>query len=265
MKFHNPPIIEIVLGVQFAPLSPWCGGHAGWFWKQFLGKEWKHTADAPLIGDLFEKFDTEQTWGPAGVSLFMAQSSPSRLQITNEDGDRMIQIQSTRFHYNWKKASGRYPSYETILKEFLANLNLFKKFINEAAVGEFAPNQWELTYVDHIPQGELWKTCDDWAGIFPGLFANPVKFPGAVAERTAIDCSYVMEGNRGRLHVQAHRGKASDKAEVELLSLQTTARGPIRADKKWTLEEGLELGHEAVTNMFLATSSANARRHWGAK
>ena len=50
--FANPPIIELVLGVQFSPLTKLTAGHFGLFWKE-LGEDWTGPADGPLIEDRF--------------------------------------------------------------------------------------------------------------------------------------------------------------------------------------------------------------------
>ena len=51
LEFECPPIVELVLGVQFAPLSRLTSGHLGWFWKQFLDDEWVNASDAVLRAD----------------------------------------------------------------------------------------------------------------------------------------------------------------------------------------------------------------------
>src|SRR5437870_1771805 len=117
--FDHPPIVELVLGVQFAPLVGLTNGHMGRFWCQALGPEWKRAIDAPPIADQFEAFDGPSQWLVPNFQFLMRIPTPvSRLQISTEPGDQMIQIQPTRFHYNWQKKESEYPSYRHVRAKF---------------------------------------------------------------------------------------------------------------------------------------------------
>src|SRR4051794_36994835 len=103
-ELERPPIVELVLGVQFAPLAQFTSGHLGWFWKKYLDEDWDRATDAAPIVDQFETFDEQRRWRVPGVELRLEPASaPPRLQIGNRGRDRLIQVQPTRFHYNWQK------------------------------------------------------------------------------------------------------------------------------------------------------------------
>jgi len=89
----------------------------------------------------------------AVLNLAMGVQPGTRLQITNRAGDRMVQIQPNRFHYNWKRVGGHYPSYSQVRQEFDQHLALFARFVEEEGLGPVVPSQWELTYVDYVPPG----------------------------------------------------------------------------------------------------------------
>lgn len=113
-KYQRPPIIELVLGVQFDVLPGFTSGHAGWFWKEIVGSEWK-SSDAMPIADLTETFGSPI---PNKMTMQFQQAVAPRLMIENASGDRLIQVQSSRFHYNWRKRDGEYPHYESVFAEF---------------------------------------------------------------------------------------------------------------------------------------------------
>jgi hypothetical protein len=54
--FTTPPVVELVIGVQFSPLTKLTSGHFGLLWKE-LGSEWVLPSDGPLLDDQFELFD----------------------------------------------------------------------------------------------------------------------------------------------------------------------------------------------------------------
>src|SRR5205823_740195 len=110
----------------FAPLPGLTGAHVGWFWKLFLGKEWVKVDELAAVPNQFERFDDEGSWVTPGIQFGISQVPPIRYRITNEDGTRTVQLQHTRFIYNWQKHKGSaYPSYETTRREFDS---LFSKF-----------------------------------------------------------------------------------------------------------------------------------------
>ncbi len=43
------PVIETVLGAQFAPLKGLTSAHVGWFWKQCLDNKWEKVAEAVAL------------------------------------------------------------------------------------------------------------------------------------------------------------------------------------------------------------------------
>src|SRR5206468_5480545 len=89
--FQKPPVIETVLGVQFAPLKGLTSAHIGWFWKSHLGSEWETIAEVVPLPDEFERFEPIPP-GPLRFKL-EAVRLPARLQISHGNDGRMIQIQ----------------------------------------------------------------------------------------------------------------------------------------------------------------------------
>jgi uncharacterized protein (TIGR04255 family) len=261
-KFTNPPVVETVLGVQFAKLPGWTSGHGGWYWKRYLSDEWESAADAPPVQDQFELFGEERQWANPGLMLQLVDAI--RLQISNKGGDRMIQLQPSCFLYNWQKQNTVYPSYQTMLTEFKTLFAAFLQFAAEAKLGEVVPNQWELTYVDHFPRGGLWETPADWHRIVPGLLTDKAALGGLPSESINAEWHYLIEPARGRVHVSLKSGRTTAAQEdSEVLLMQTTARGPIRQEPGWGLDEGLELGHNAVIAAFMEATSAEAHQAWG--
>jgi uncharacterized protein (TIGR04255 family) len=264
-ELERPPIVELVLGVQFAPLMNFTSGHLGWFWKQYLSKEWDRVADTPPLGDQFETFDEQRRWRFPGVELRLEPGlAPPRLQISNQARDRLVQVQPTRFHYNWQKKDTTYPSYRQIRTEFEHHLDLFRKFVAEAGLGKLLLNQWELTYVDCVPQGELWQAVTDWHDVVPGLVARPASVEGLKPENSGVEWSFEIGPKRGRLHVTVNQVRWGEKKELVLL-IQTTARGPIGKNADRDLHEGLDWGHDAAVRAFLAYTSPRAKKYWGLK
>ena len=266
LEFERPPIVELVLGVQFAPLSRLSSGHLGWFWKQFLDDQWVNASDAVLLADQFETFEEQGRWRmPSKMQVTLdANAGPPRLQLENAAGDRMLQVQQTRFHYNWKRRDQSYPSFHGVRTEFDKQFSRFRDFLAASAQGELCPNQWELTYVDSIPRGELWQTVADWQRVLPGLLSGPPPIEELCAESASGEWTFEITPRRGRLHVAVRQARIPDTNETVLL-VQTTARGPIGRDATEDLAAGLALGHSVAVRTFFRITSAEAHAHWGLK
>jgi uncharacterized protein (TIGR04255 family) len=260
---QHPPIIELVLGVQFAPLTSFTNGHFGWFWKRYLEDEWVRGTDAIAIADQFETFDERRRWGMPDLRLLMSVSPPPvRFQLSNASGDRMIQVQPTRFHYNWQKKGQAYPSYRQVRAGFDDYFTRFRHFVAEAGLGKVVPNQWEVTYVDQIPRGPLWQSPRDWHDVLPGLFAPQSAVEGIHLETFGGEWHYEIAPQRGRLHLSIQYGKLDEEGE-QVLRIQTTTRGPIGKEADSDLKAGLDLGHEMSLRAFFDLTSPAAQKCWG--
>lgn len=259
-EYDNPPVSETVLGVQFVPLRGYTSAHAGCFWQEYLDDDWKTAAEVVRLDDQFEKFGDEREWASAGISVRGYESG--RVHIIRSDEEQLIQIQNSRFLYNWRKKNGNYPSYKTLLPEFTKRLEDFRAFVKRKELGEFVANQWEVTYVNHFERGELWNSPIDLPSLLPGLYLPGQDLPDLQFEQFNIGrWNLIIENNIGRLHVTTRHGKKlTDDQEIFILEL--TARGPIDAERNIDLWQGLDAGHEAIVRCFTAMTSDDAHKRW---
>jgi uncharacterized protein (TIGR04255 family) len=265
--YANPPVVETILGVQFDRLPGFRNGHLGAFWKTLDAAEWPAILDASPLLPQFETFAESARWAMGGLQLTMTQELPGRLQIKNKAGDRMIQIQNGRLHFNWLGEAGRaYPRYEKVRDGFVWALQQFLAFVVEEKLGELRPNQWELTYLNHIPKGTVWNSPADWA-FFRPLGAVPTVEDLVDGESFDGQWHFVIPKQRGRLHVQWQHARKPEPKEEELIVLTLTARGPLDPSKAdiQPIAEGLDLGHETIVRSFQELMTDNANKYWGQK
>lgn len=267
--FRKPPVVEVVLGVQFNRPPAISNAQLGAFWKHLSGK-WPNVSDANPIEQAFERFGAEHVWSSIGGSIKLSQEQVRRLQISNADRTRMIQVQSNRFHLNWRGyEGGAYPRYGAIRPEFDALWKEFRDFLSRESVGDVIANQWEVTYVNHIPKGSVWTRADDWRGVIVGL-PIPATSPDPMLSLDSFngEWHYVIGDEAGRVHVNILHGRTADIAgsrpEIEILRVMITARGPIgdTTRKGLSLDHGLDLGHEAVVRCFAGITSEKAHQFW---
>jgi uncharacterized protein (TIGR04255 family) len=268
--FHlsRPPIVEVVVGVQFDSIPGLGAGHLGAFWRE-LGGEWPNVEDAPALSPQFERFGEENALPFfAGLRLQLMPRPEVRLQIRNSSKDRMVQVQNGRLHYNWlRQGEAEYPSYGKVKEEFDKAVARFSLFLEREQLGKFQPNQWELTYIDHIPRGTLWNGPEDWPKIFRKWFVVPIEHSEIKMEGLEAEWHYEIMPHIGRLHLKVARGKTSNSAgQQDVLVINTTARGPVKpGDDDATLDRGLERGHLAMRKAFRLLISDSAHNYWGAE
>jgi uncharacterized protein (TIGR04255 family) len=262
--FDRPPVVETVLGVQFGPIDKLTAGHYGWFWKCYLDGTWTKTEDAPPLPDQFEKFGDQLAWSlPKPAFTFQQTPEPERIVIVNEENDRVLQIQNNKFYYNWRKSLNAYPTFAETYPEFLRYLDMFEHFVIDAGLQVTPRNQWELTYVNHIPKGTLWESTSDWPAIFPGLLGAPSK-PAShvICEGISGTWRFEILPRKGRLHVAIQHARNNEGQEVLLMNL--TARGPVvTGDYESDLSFGINIGHDALVRTFCHISSDAALAFWG--
>ena len=281
-SFKRPPVVETVLGVQFEPLRGFRNAHLGAFWK-FLEACWKgpddpwttldadwrgvsKVADATPLDAAFELFGERQTWGGVGPRLKISRDPSSRIQIRNASGDRMIQLQNGRLHYNWLgHHDSEYPRYSRVRPEFDLVFAQLRDFVSQEGLGEIEPNQWEITYVNHLLKGTVWNNPSQWVGVFASL-PGITNYPGSMhLESFGGEWHWEIEPQRGRLHAKVVHGRSGQGENDELLRLTMTARGPIAREggPGLSLEEGLDLGRELIVKTFVQITSQAAHEYWG--
>jgi uncharacterized protein (TIGR04255 family) len=266
--YANPPVVETVLGVQFDRLPGFTNAHLGAFWKTLDAGQWPAASDAPSLKPQFERFTEAARWA-RGLQLQLTPIPPGRVQITNRDGNRMIQVQNGRLHFNWLgSASDNYPRYETVRSGFAEALGKFTGFVAQADAGQFQPNQWEVTYINQIPHGTVWNTAADWT-FFQPLRGVPTLEGVIEGEDFTGEWHFAIPGQRGRLHIEWQHAlrTVADQPEQEIIQLTLTARGPLKPqeDKIQSILEGLDLGRETIVRAFAGLMSREANKQWGLK
>lgn len=266
-----PPLVETVLGVQFDEIRGLGTAHLAAFWATLNREEWPTATDAGLLDAQAERFDDASGWAK-GVQFRMMQQHPGcRVQIKNRDGDRMIQLQNGRFHVNWLgKGGGVYPRYKRVRDEFAALWAKFLEFVSPAHAPSVRSNQWEVTYVNQIPRGTVWTTPADWS-FFRPLGGVPTIAGTIEGESFGGEWHFVIPPRRGRLHILWQHGREENEGtqgqSQDFVRLTLTARGPVEAkdDPTAGIQEGLDLGHDAIVRSFRQLMSDSANQYWGLK
>ena len=206
---------------------------------------------APLI-PMIERF------GELSSADVQPPSEPflPRIWFVHKEESGIIQVQRDRFLHNWRKAGTEYPHYERVIELFKDRYETFLNFLGENDLGIVEPLQYEMTYINHIPQSEGWKTLEDFSKVFPDFpwaTDDPCKparkrfLPNPDGRNLRLNFTFPDES--GRLHVAIRNGvRHKDNRPVLLLDL--TVRGIGAQKSAETMEGWFDVAHDWIVQGF---------------
>ncbi|MGH9839321.1 MAG: TIGR04255 family protein [Blastocatellia bacterium] len=261
-KFDAPPVVEMVLGVEFADLLGWDIPHYGLFWGMIRDNYRHCTVKEPLLSQI-------ETFGDQGkreinLNFPLVGPLPVRCWYANEAQTWLIQIQRDRFVQNWRKTPDNveYSHYGQVRQRFEGEFQRFKDFVSSEKIGDLQIRQCEVTYVNHIEPDEGQDALSKLAEILPCWSGSTSgSFLPAVPEVAALKTSYLIPENRGRLHISIQPVFRHADAK-ELLQMTVTAKvKPLSPDVDEVLP-AFDLGHEWAVRGFADFTSAKMHELW---
>jgi uncharacterized protein (TIGR04255 family) len=251
--YEKPPVIEVVCGILFEPIKALTAPYIGVLWEKFKSEYPRCKEVAPLV-PVIERFDDAGALDQASLGEIF---SLPRAWFETSDGNGLIQVQRDRFLHNWKKERDEdiYPHYGYVIGNFRKCLATFEEFLEENQLNEIKPVQFELTYVNHIPQGDAWDTLGNIKNVFPdfawrGEGNRFLPVPEVINWQTSV----VLPERCGRLHASIRLGKRrTDRHPILLFEL--TARGVSSERSKAAMWRWFDMAHEWIVRGFTDLTS----------
>ncbi len=257
-NFSNPPLNEVVIGVQFSPAQAYSQIHAGEVWSLF--KE-----EFPLVEEQAPLAPAFETFGIPSPPVFnfelMTGSQHDRFWFLTRDQQELIQFQADRLLHNWRKVPGglrEYPRFEAIVSAFEQELHKLEDYFNGVSPQTLNCTQAEVTYINHIVlenAGKGSRHCD-WIRALSFGEQDP----------DDVNCTwrrtlYVNDAPRARLIVEAKTGFNFLREKLLLLSI--TVRGtPVVPNIEDTVGF-LKYAREIIVTEFTSITTEFAHTVWG--
>jgi uncharacterized protein (TIGR04255 family) len=253
VKFKNPPINELVIGVYFEREIPSLRSeHIGLYWSQ--------------VRQDFPNIQQQMPVTAPGQQLFMSfELNPMpRFWLEAQDGSTLTQIQRNAFLFNWRKKDTEYPHFEAMKAAFYKNKKRFFKFLLEE-LNEAEPRVQlaELSYINLIESGEYWKGLEDTPKVIP-RFSLPVPqeaktespdFHQITSQRLAADLT---------LNTTVRSARSTQAPAKPVLIIEYRATGLLLdAD---ALDSWFNRAHDAIGHCFTEMTNRDIHEtHWQRK
>lgn len=271
--FKRPPLVEVVLGVQFSELTGYRTHHAGLLWERHFRRDFPRCVERPPIEAVFETFG-RASLGPPSLKVQIVEAPGPivpRLWFIKDDHTELIQMQADRFLHNWRsEQKAPYPRYEPIRERFFHELKKVESFLDGEKIGALEPNQCEVTYVNHVA---LADGADPWTqlhrifGVWQSFDALPLDGGARLPAPEGADLSlrFIIHDPKsgeplGRLHIQAQPAIATETRRIMRLNL--TARGAPSTPTHQGVADFLDLGRAAVVRGFAAVTTPEMHDFW---
>lgn len=252
--YGAPPLNELVLGVQFAPIPGYSTVDAGAIWDLFRS-EFPVVQEQPPLAPQFETFGG----GPSpGVQIqFGPMIGPMRLWFVTEQGDHLLQFQPDRLLLNWRQnGEGTYPRYEQIATAFQECLCKLRNHVQAAKGYELDINQIEITYINIIPVEDV-SEQSKWLRIFPA-FGFPI-------ETMSANFAEIAQSEDGKPIARLHhelRSVVSIDGRNKAFQLNLTYRGKPTLPGIDGALELLGKGRVAIVKRFTELTTNEAHDAW---
>lgn len=252
LDFKNPPLVEVVVGVQFEPSHQYHPFHARDVWGLFNNR-FPLVQEHPALAPQFETFGVQ-----AQNVINFNLSNPSqqiRYWFLSDDESELIQYQNDRILHNWRKTRGNltsYPRFESIYNSFMSELYTLQSY----RMNKLIISQCEISYINLIDgesQDNIMKNFikfDVSSGISPTditlSLRKVIVRDGIPVSRLYVDCgTAVSEGGR------------------PAVALQFTVRGAPRASGIEAALEFIREGRNVIADAFLTVTTDSAQAYWG--
>jgi uncharacterized protein (TIGR04255 family) len=259
--FKNPPLNEVVVGIQFSQPKGYQQIFAGKVWELFW-EDYPQVQEQPPLQPNFEVFGLpSQGTVISHLNFGIGSLLHNRYWFLTKNGDELIQFQQDRLLHNWRKIGGQesqYPRFESMIERFENEINKFQKYVNSFETQEeLQINQCEISYINHITDADGIKNFSDWL--------NCVNDENMMLDDFNLRFSEVLKDSNdkpiGRLICEAALGITQESKWMILFTF--TVRG---APDNNTINSALEFiqnGRDLIVRRFSELTTDKAHKKWG--
>lgn len=262
--YRKPPVVEVAIAVQFAPLREMTAAHVGLYWKTIQEVFGKAEEQAPILPQ-HEPVSMDDVQGGAGLAFGIGKPPMPRLWFIDSSETRIIQVQRDKFIHNWRKMSETdgYPEFARIREDFLGHWDGFLRFLKESRLPSPEITQCELTYVNRIKEGQGWASMADLGNVFSPFAWRTSGTYLPSPEKVQWAAHFTFPGQPGRLHVEMVPVRLPPPGNAKTIQLVLTARGrPEGAIDPKSMNDWFDIAHEWIVKGFVDLADKKTDALW---
>ena len=251
LKFKNPPINELVIGVYFdPPLGPLQAEHVGVFWSQ-MRKE---------FSTITQQVEIAPPIIASGIQISFEAYPMPRYWLISKDEVMLLQIQKNAFLLNWRKREQKYPHFDEVKAHFDRHFDSFRAFMkSEFGIDDLPIRIAELTYTNLMLEGDVWTGIPDVGHILPGISVPDLGMAAlqepdinyVTAYRFASDLSVNFTVKTAR--------NAMDLTKKALI-FEFRSVGVLESSDRAGADDWYRRAHETIGQCFTAATSNDIRQ-----
>jgi len=261
--FEDPPLIEVVHGVQFRPLNLSII-HPGQFYQRIADRYPQVQVREPLA-------PVREVFGPAafmpGLRFEMAPPAEMpRAWFVSSDNANIVQTQKDRLLYNWRfiENGAAYPHYTAMRSEFGRLYKELEDFATSQSLGDVVPDQVEMTYISHFTSKDNHSNAPNpasvlriWSDTLGPEWSNPL-------EDVSFGVRYQITGRDGAPIGRLYATLATlfQPPGRRFLQLELTARGAPQTPDWSGVAMFLDIAHDHIVRCFAGITTPAAHAAW---
>jgi uncharacterized protein (TIGR04255 family) len=256
-NYAKPPIDEVAIGVQLAPINGWTEPYFGLFWSK-VRDDYPKVQSQPRIEGPIENFNQ----APSPVPQIQFLPPGGRSWYISQDDESLIQIQNNRFVQNWRRRQGDYPHFEDLKDRFWRSYNVFRDLISVENLPTPVIQQLELSYINWIQDIPV----DEYLKIGQASYVT-VEDVDSVPETQDWGARYQVRSAGepvARLYVQCQQairvGNPHPGAGTQLSLVYRAPFDQGMSDDQ--LEDHLEKGRSTIVRTFTEITTEPAQLIW---
>lgn len=263
--YRQPPIDEVVLGLQFAPIVGFSELHTGLFW-QTIREEYPHTQSQPRLEGPVEDLTAPPFTPPPPFMIPLGGAIQGRTWLISADDVYLLQIQDTRFIHNWRRREDEYPHLDVLRDRFWSSYHRFLALLDREKFSRPELQQLELVYINWIPGSgtpTYFKPAEASALSAP--------FVGPAPDDQSFGARYTVRDDDGvpvaRLYAECQPAmRMNPKVNEGSVGTQFTLtfKAPVAGDVSEDVVNGLlSRGRETIVRSFTDLTTDAAHDEWG--
>jgi uncharacterized protein (TIGR04255 family) len=246
IDLNKPPVIEVVIGSQFD--GPIFDNSYIYDFYQKVKKDYPVVRENPPLPSIISNLNKpDQTR--------ILQGFNSRRFFISTKGDKLIQLQTDRLLFNWRKnnASEEYPKFTNVLEDFL---KIYELLSNDIKTASSKINQLEITFIDHISLKDFELNSYKLSDIFTQFNFSQ--------ELRSFDCnlSFPQESINGNLNLSI-KTAVNIADQNKIIVCESTCRGNKTSTE--THQAWFQKAHAILLECFIDLFTDKSKKTWGVK